>query len=307
MTTEIRYIDGDTIHLSVIAEVVWQNENAVCVAVPDVDEPFIVPLRTDDGGELRAVVLDPALTDVRPGDVYQARLTGFLWIAVNLAADALVEREVRFVSAQDGRVVDPATVLREYGPLRRVVAVDQADDRPVMFHLPTPDLPAAPEHVTVQHAEDLADPLPATVPIDPAATPAPLPDDVVGYPVSPAPMLPPLLPSASTAPGEVDDPTAVSTLYRAVVHDADQTVLTVRTDGLDGVMPYVLPAQPDATQMDRAEVWAATLATAGWERVGGWRRTSVDDGYFAPVRPAKRPEPTATPDVAPTQPGEVSA
>lgn len=304
--TEIRYLDGDTVHLSVIAEVVWQDDTAVCVAVPDVDEPFIVPLRTDDGGELRAVVLDPALTDVQPGDVYQARLTGFLWMAVNLAADAFVEREVRFVSAQDGRVVDPAAVLREYGPLRRVVAVDQADHRPVMFHLPQPDLPPAPEHVTVQHAEDLADPLPVAVPIDPAAPPSPLPDDGAGgYPVSPAPMLPPLLPSASTAPGEVDDPTAV-TAYRAVVVDADQMGLTVRTDGLDGVMSYVLPFQPDARQIDQAEVWGATLAAAGWERVGGWRRTPADDGYHAPVRPAKRPDPV-TPDVAPTQPGEVSA
>lgn len=301
--TEIRYVDGDTVHLSVIGEVVWQDDAAVCVAVPDVDEPFIVPLRTDDGGELRAVVLDPALTDVRPGDVYQARLTGFLWMAVNITADALVEREVRFVSAQDGRVVDPAAVLREYGPLRRVVAADQADDRPVMFHLPQPHLPAAPEHVTASHVEDLADPLPATIPIDPTVPPTPLPDDGGGYPVSPAPMLPPLLPSASTAPGEVDDPTAV-TAYRAVVADVDPTVLIVRTEGLDGVMSYVLPARPDAAQIDRAEMWANVLTTAGWERVGGWRRTPTDDGYQAPVRPAKRPE---HPDVTPTAPGEVSA
>lgn len=299
--TDIRYIDGDTVHLSVIAEVVWQDENAVCLAVQDVEEPFIVPLRTDDGGELRAVVLDSALTDVRPGDVYQARLTGFLWMAVNLAADALVEREVRFVSAQDGRVVDPSAVLREYGPLRRVVAADQADNRPVMFHLPAPELPAAPEHITAQHVEDLADPLPPTVTIDPTAPPSPLPDDGA-YPVSPAPMLPPLLPSASTAPGEVDDPTSV-TLYRAVVVDADQTVLTVRTEGLDGVMSYVLPAQVDAAQIDRADVWGRVLLEAGWERVGGWRRTPADDGYYAPVRPAKRPEHTSTEPA----PGEVSA
>lgn len=301
--TEIRYIDGDTVHLSVIAEVVWCDENAVCLAVPDVDEPFIVPLRTDDGGELRAVVLDSAITDVRPGDVYQARLTGFLWMAVNLAADALVEREVRFVSAQDGRVVDPSAVLREYGPLRRVVAADQAADRPVMFHLPQPELPAAPEHITTTHVEDLADPLPAAVPIDPAAPPSPLPDDgASGYPVSPAPMLPPLLPSASTAPGEVDDPTAV-TVYRAVVTDADPTVLTVRTEGLDGVMSYVLPFLADAPQIDRAEMWGRVLAEAGWERVGGWRSTPADDGHQAPVRPAKRPEPARIE----TTPGEVSA
>jgi hypothetical protein len=299
---DLTYVDGDTVHISVLGEVVWQDENAVCVAVPGVDEPFIAPLRTDDGAELRAVLLEPALTDVRPGDVYQARMSGLLWLAVNIAADALADREVRFVSAVDGRICDPGAVLREHGPLRRVVALDQGSDRPVMFHLPEPHQPRPPLEVGTR-SEDLADPLPATVPVDPALALSPLPDDT--YVPPPTPVLPPLLPSASTAPGEIDDATAVGSPMSAVILDRDQATLTIRTEGLDGVMTYLVPFVPgEATQIDRAEVWASILRDNGWERTGGWRRTPQDDGYRAPVRPAKRPEPPAG---DPATSGEVAA
>jgi hypothetical protein len=294
--TEISYDPGDTVHVCVLGEVVWQDENAVCIAVPGVDEPFIAPLRTDDGGELPAVELEPALTDVRPGDLYQSRLTGYLWLAVNIAADALTDREVRFVSAQDGRVVDPGAVLRQYGPLRRVVAADQAGDRPVMFHLPEVELPAP--ATTVVHPEDLADPLPQTAAVDPTVPLSPLSDDAYPLPLPALPNLPNLLASASTAPGEIDDATQVSTqvstpMY-AVVVDTDPTVLTVRTEGLDGAMTYLLPFVPGADHLDRTEMWARVLRENGWERTGGWRRTPADDGHRAPVRPAKQSEPAAT-------------
>lgn len=287
--SDLVYIPGDTVHVSAIAEVVWQDENAVCVAVPGVDEPFIVPLRTDDGGELRAVLLEPALTAPRPGDVYQARLTGFLWMAVNAAADALTDPEIRFVSAQDGKVCDPAAVLREYGPLRRVVAVDGAD-RPAMFHLPPPpDLPASDAGLL---DEDLADPLPVPEAIDPAAAVAlpPLSADVYVPPMPPPSIV---LASASTAPGEVDDPTVpVSTTYASVT-DQDPGVLAVRTLAGEATT-YLVPVVPDG-DADRTEVWAGVLSAGGWERTGGWRRTGADDGWRAPVRPATPAEPASGP------------
>lgn len=279
------YIEGDTVRLEMRAEVVWQDENAVCVAVPDVDEPFIVPLRTDDGHDLSQVYIEPDLPDVRVGDVYISRATGFLWMAINTAPDELTAPHIQLV-AQNGRWYDPAWVARNYGPLSRVVAQDQAADRPVMYHLPPADLPTDQEPAAGQHPEDLLDPLPETVPVDPTVPVSPLPDD--GYLPPAAPSLPSLLPSASSEAGEVDETVAAGPMY-AVVADADPTVLTVRTEGLDGAMSYVLPVlSPDAPQIDRVEVWAQVLGDNGWERVGGWRPTPANDGYRAAVRPAKQ-------------------
>jgi hypothetical protein len=286
--TDVTYTEGDTVRLSIDAEVVWHDKGALCVAVPGVDQPFIVPVRTDDGEHLGAVYVEPALPDVRIGDVFRARLTGYLWLAVNAARDELAPDDIRLVSAQDGKIYDPSWVAREYGPLHLVTALLGADDRPVMFHLPDPELPPAPPESTVLHPEDLADPLPETVPVDPTVPLPPLPDDVYLPPMPPPPIV---LASASSAPGEIDD-TAVMPQMFAVVKDDDPSTVSVRTVGQAGEMQYMLPIlTAAASDVDRFESWTTTLRSNGWERTGSWRWSDADAGHRMPVRPARRPEP----------------
>jgi hypothetical protein len=132
------YREGDLVEIVVRAEVVSHGDGEITLAIPGVDhDTFTLPIVDDNGGQLDAVKVAPDVAAVYAGDVWRVRRTGTLLLAT--MHERIGETVLTDPGHQSYRVTE---ALDRFGVLDLVVAEEDQDTRPVMFHLPSPDVQA---------------------------------------------------------------------------------------------------------------------------------------------------------------------
>lgn len=125
MTTTSMFTDGDLVDVVIRgARYHRQSDHHADVYVDGVDEPFCVRLIDDNGEPLDTVTIGHHVPVVRPGEVWQARDNGALFLA---AQDG--DNPTRLIAA-DQRAYEPNLVVEHWGPIDCIASSAYVDPAP---------------------------------------------------------------------------------------------------------------------------------------------------------------------------------
>jgi hypothetical protein len=125
MTTTSMFTTGDRVDVTIRgARFERRDEHHVDVYLAGIDSPICVPTVDDDGEPLDAVTVGHHVPVVRPGEVWQARDTGALFLCTQLD-----DNPPQLIAA-DQHAYDPQAVVDHWGPIDCIASSAYVDPAP---------------------------------------------------------------------------------------------------------------------------------------------------------------------------------